>query len=67
MKRSEKQPPPLGETRLNQQAIGERLREIFDKVVNEPVPDEFLDLLRLADERVPQKRAGGSAETDVES
>ncbi|NJC40914.1 hypothetical protein GGQ87_001172 [Brevundimonas alba] len=24
---------------------------MFDEVVNEPVPDEFLDILRRADER----------------
>jgi len=27
------------------------LRQIFDDVVNEPVPDEFLDILRDADAR----------------
>ena len=28
-----------------------KLRQMFDEVVNEPVPDEFLDILRRADER----------------
>ncbi|WP_291840997.1 NepR family anti-sigma factor, partial [Brevundimonas sp.] len=28
-----------------------KLRHMFDEVVNEPVPDEFLDILRRADER----------------
>jgi hypothetical protein len=64
MKRSEKHPPPLGETRLNQQAIGSRLREMFDEVVNEPVPDEFLDLLRLADERLPAKSADKTGDAE---
>jgi hypothetical protein len=41
----------LDEARLRQQAIGVKLRQIFDDVVNEPVPDEFLDILRKADER----------------
>lgn len=41
---------PLDETRLRQRAIGVKLRQIFDEVVNEPVPDEFLDILRRADE-----------------
>jgi hypothetical protein len=41
----------LEEARLRQQAIGVRLRQIFDQVVSEPVPDEFLALLRQADER----------------
>ena len=41
----------LDEARLRQQAIGVRLRQMFDEVVNEDVPDEFLDILRRADER----------------
>jgi hypothetical protein len=48
--------PPKGdagleEARLRQQAIGVKLRHMFDEVVNEPVPDEFLDILRRADDR----------------
>jgi hypothetical protein len=39
----------LDEARLRQQAIGVKLRHLFDEVVNEPVPDEFLDILRRAD------------------
>lgn len=35
-----------------------KLRHLFDEVVNEPVPDEFLDILRRADAREPGK--GGS-------
>jgi hypothetical protein len=41
----------LDETRLRQQAIGVKLRQMFDEVVNEPVPDEFLEILKRADER----------------
>ena len=41
----------LEEARLRQQAIGVKLRHMFDEVVNEPVPEEFLDILRRADER----------------
>jgi hypothetical protein len=41
----------LDEARLRQQAIGVRLRQMFDEVVSEPVPDEFLDILRKADDR----------------
>ena len=44
-------PAALDEARLRQQAIGVRLRQMFDEVVNEQVPDEFLDILRRADER----------------
>jgi hypothetical protein len=42
---------PLDEARLRQQAIGVKLRQMFDEVVSEPVPDEFLAILRRADER----------------
>jgi hypothetical protein len=41
----------LDEARLRQQAIGVRLRQMFDEVVNEQVPEEFLEILRKADER----------------
>ena len=53
----EQMPPSaaLDEARLRQQAIGARLRQMFDEVVNEPVPDEFLNILRQADD----KRASG--------
>ena len=39
------------EARLRQQAIGVRLRQMFDEVVNEEIPAEFLEILRRADER----------------
>ncbi|WP_333610766.1 NepR family anti-sigma factor [Brevundimonas bullata] len=45
----------LEDVRLRQQAIGVKLRHMFDQVVNEPVPDEFLDILRRADERSSTK------------
>ena len=45
----------LDEARLRQQAIGVRLRQMFDEVVNEPVPDEFLDILRRADKSAEGK------------
>ena len=53
---SSRKPPPEGEAsleeaRLRQQAIGVKLRHMFDEVVNEPVPDEFLDILRRADDK----------------
>jgi len=41
----------LDEARLRQQAIGVRLRQMFDEVVNEQVPEEFLEILRRADRR----------------
>lgn len=45
----------LDEARLRQQAIGVRLRQMFDEVVNEDVPDEFLDILRRHDEKSAEK------------
>ena len=41
----------LDEARLRQQAIGVKLRQMFYQVVNEPVPDEFLEILRRADRK----------------
>jgi hypothetical protein len=51
-------PPVLDEARLRQQAIGQKLRQMFDEVVNEPVPDDFLEILRRADERNAEKSPG---------
>lgn len=45
----------LEEVRLRQQAIGVKLRHLFDEVVNEPIPDEFLEILRKADEKTQSK------------
>ena len=56
MKQTTKPSSDPGDARINQEAIGEGLRRLFDEVVNEPVPDEFLELLRRADERLA---AGG--------
>jgi hypothetical protein len=53
--RGQKKGPDANEARLRQQAIGVKLRQMFDQVVNEPVPDEFLDILRRAD----SKRSSG--------
>lgn len=47
----------LEEVRLRQQAIGVKLRHMFDEVVNEPVPDEFLEILRRADQ-APSTKEG---------
>ena len=52
----------LDEARLRQQAIGVRLRQIFDEVVNEDVPDEFLEILRRADARAADERGSGDAQ-----
>jgi hypothetical protein len=39
----------LIEARINQEAIGAGLRRMFDEVVNEPVPDDFLEILQRAE------------------
>lgn len=49
-KASSKRPLALDEARLRQQAIGAQLRQMFQSVVNEPVPAEFLEILRRADD-----------------
>ncbi|MEP6966623.1 MAG: NepR family anti-sigma factor [Pseudomonadota bacterium] len=51
MKQPSKTSVALDEARLRQQVIGAKLRQMFDEIVNEPVPDEFLDILRRADGR----------------
>ena len=36
--------------RARQRAIGRELRRMYDDVAQEPVPDDFMDLLRRIDE-----------------
>ena len=36
--------------RARQRAIGRELRRMYDDVAQEPVPDDFMDLLRKIDE-----------------
>lgn len=50
-----------GEAETRQRAIGERLKKLFDPVVDEPVPEEFLKLLEQADET--SKEGDGGDET----
>ena len=45
----------ISAARLRQQAIGVRLRQMFDEVVNEDVPDEFLEILRKHDAKTSEK------------
>ena len=52
----------LEEARLRQQAIGVKLRHMFDQVINEPVPDEFLDILRNAGPSSKPVHGGGERE-----
>jgi len=48
--------------RARQRAIGRELRRMYDDVAQEPVPDDFLDLLRQideSDERGASEEKGG--------
>ena len=40
--------------RRRQDPIGRRLRQMYDEVVNEDVPDDFLSFLEKADERMSE-------------
>jgi len=55
MKQPGEKPMTFGEAKLSQHAIGARLRQMFDQVVRDPVPDEFLEILRRADEKPAQR------------
>gem|GEM_PF-854822 len=43
--------------RLRREAIGQGLRRLYDGVVHEPVPDEFMDLLKKIDESADSERS----------
>lgn len=44
--------------RARQRAIGRELRRMFDEVVQEPVPDDFLELLKKIDAATLKKEGG---------
>jgi hypothetical protein len=41
----------VDEARLRQQALGSKLRQMFNEVVNEPVPEDFIEILRRGDRK----------------
>lgn len=41
--------------RARQRAIGRELRRMFDDVAQEPIPQEFIELLKKIDETSPKK------------
>jgi hypothetical protein len=43
--------------RARQRAIGRELRRMYDDVVQEPIPDDFLELLKQIDESKGKKDA----------
>jgi hypothetical protein len=63
MKQPPTKPPPLVETRINQEAIGARLRQMFDEVASEPIPEDFLEILRQHDDETPPPKRT-DADTD---
>lgn len=50
--------------RRRQDPIGRRLRQMYDEVVNEDVPDDFLSFLEQADERNSEGAAPGKVNGD---
>ena len=44
--------------RARQRAIGRELRRMFDEVVQEPIPEEFLELLKKIDAAATGKGGG---------
>jgi hypothetical protein len=46
----------LRAVRVRQRAIGRELRRLYEEVVREPVPEEFLDLLHEIDRASEQKK-----------
>jgi len=41
--------------RARQRAIGRELRRMYDEIVQEPIPDDFLDLLKKIDAAAVKK------------
>ena len=41
----------ITDIRARQRAIGRQLRRMYDEVAREPIPEDFLDLLRQLDAR----------------
>ena len=50
--------------RRRKDAIGRRLRQMYEEVVSEPVPDDFLSFLQQADQAKdpPDPKGGASSE-----
>jgi hypothetical protein len=51
--------------RRRQDAIGRRLRQMYEEVVSEPVPDDFLSFLQQADKaKDPPSSKGGASSSN---
>ena len=46
--------------KARQRAIGRELRRVYEGVAQEPVPDDFLELLRKMDQQGPDDESGQS-------
>ena len=44
-------PPSPNEARIRQRMLASRLQSLFEPAAEEPVPGDFLDILRQADRR----------------
>ena len=44
--------PSLADARVQQRAIGSRLKKLYDDTLAAPIPDEFIDILRRSDQRL---------------
>lgn len=55
MKKEQSERDKVIAARARQRAIGRELRRMFDDVVQEPIPSDFLDLLRKIDEAQQEK------------
>jgi hypothetical protein len=44
--------------RARQRAIGRELRRMYDEIVQEPIPDDFMDLLKKIDAAAAKKDGG---------
>ncbi|MFN3608399.1 MAG: NepR family anti-sigma factor [Hyphomonas sp.] len=53
-----------GQRNLGNRAIGERLRQMYDGVVGESVPDDFFKLLEQAEAKA---KAGSKSQSDGEA
>lgn len=47
-------PPPSANEK--EEWIGRQLRQVYDKALNEPIPERFLDLLKQIDEKDPESK-----------
>jgi len=52
-------------TRARQRAIGRELRRMYDDIAQEPVPDDFLDILKKIDEADAKNPTSSNLDTVI--